>query len=217
MPLSNLSASSSRASVNTQPGPTQRTRSPTDATLAPSYTPNASRTRTTHNNSIRSRNESFTMLAAPLRSGSSIATMDSTSLESESSITDMLGIEDTLAEMLRLEGPRYSEPNCIDCWNLLSYPVFQSTTAYTPQMGQPSRQILQLMIGIWAVSQLKASHRLTQCSLSNVAYQAANISNTIHALGCSSPFRIRARWRKIVLYQFLHPMAQVLHRKNPWL
>jgi hypothetical protein len=125
MPLSNLSVSSSRASVNTQPGPTQRTRSPTDATLAPSYTPNASRT--THNNSIRRRNESFTMLAAPLRSGSSIATTDSTSLESESSITDILGIEDTLAEMLRPpEGPRYSEPNWIDCWNLFTYPVFFS-------------------------------------------------------------------------------------------
>jgi len=202
MPLRNPFASSSRASVNTQPGSTlEHTRSPTytsNATLAPTYTPNTPRT--THNNNIHRRNESFTMPAAALRIGSSIATTDSAPLESESSITDTLRTEDTSVEISRRDGPRYSEPNWIDCWNLLSYPVFQSTTAYTPQMGQPNRQILQLMIGIWAVSQLKASHRLTQCSPSNVAYQAANISNTVHALSCSSPFRVRPRWRKIVLY-----------------
>ena len=203
MPLRNPFASSSRASVNTQPGSTQHTRSPTytsNATLpvAPTCTLNAPRT--THNNNIHRCNESFTMPAAPLCSGSSIATTDSKLLEFESSITDTLSTEDTSAEISRPEGPRYSEPDWIGYWNLLSYPVFQSTTAYTPQMGQPNRQILQLMIGIWAVSQLKASHRLTRCSPSNVAYQAANISNTVHALSCSSPFRVRPRWRKIVLY-----------------
>jgi hypothetical protein len=156
--------------------------------------------RTTQNNNIHRRNECFTMLAA-LRGRSNITTTDSTPLESESSITDTLSTEDTSAKISRPEGPRYSEPNWIDCWNLLSYPVFQSTTAYIPQMGKPNRQILQLMIGIWAVSQLKASsHRLTQCSPSNITYQTVSVSSTVHALSCSSLFQVRPRWRKIVLY-----------------
>ena len=141
MPLRNPFASSSRASVNTQSS-SAHTRPPTytsNATPAPTYASNTPRT--THNNTHR-RNESFTMLAAPLRSGPSIASTDSTLLnntESESSITDTLSTEDTSAETSRPEGLRYSELNGIDCWNLLSYPVFQSTTGYTPQMGQPNQ------------------------------------------------------------------------------
>src|ERR1700691_3260182 len=99
--------------------------------------------RTTHNNNIHHHNESFMMPVVLLCSGSSIANMNLRLLKSKSSVMDTLSTEDSSADISRLEGAHYSEPNWIDCCNLLSYPIFQSTTVYTPQMGQPNRQILQ--------------------------------------------------------------------------
>jgi len=73
MSLRNPFASSSRTSVNTQPGSTHA-QSTHPQHIPPCYAgaylcPNAPRT--THSNNTHRRNESFTMLAAPLRIGQS--------------------------------------------------------------------------------------------------------------------------------------------------